>query len=429
MMKNYIGSPKFFPQFNAGMIIVVILSFILGWQLGHKDYSLKWKNFRPYVNVTNQRNLKNTSLDFKLFWETWDLVSSKYIEKAAIDPQKLYYGAISGMVAAVGDPYTVFLPPQSQKATKEQLSGSFDGVGIQLGYNKDKRLVVIAPLKGTPAYNAGVESGDMILKIDDKDAANLALPEAVNSIRGLKGSIVELTLLGEDDSKPRQIKITRDTIVIKSVEYEPKNTKSNKKIGYIRLSSFNEKTKSEWNEVVGQAMKDDVKGVAIDVRNNPGGFLEAAVYVSSEFLEGGDVAIQENAQGERQSYKVVRVGKMLQMPLVVLINKGSASASEIFAGAIMDRKRGDVIGESSFGKGTIQSAEDLAENTGIHITTAKWLTPNGNSVHGVGISPDIKVESVDVTTKGTPALPNSNGSTDKQDPQLEEALEVLDQKV
>lgn len=430
MTRNYIKFFKNFSQFNLGVVIIVILSFILGWQLGHRDYSLRWKNFRPHVSVTNQRNLKDTSLDFKLFWETWDLVSSKYIEKAAIDPQKLYYGAISGMVAAVGDPYTVFLPPQSQKATKEQLSGSFDGVGIQLGYNKDKRLVVIAPLKGTPAYNAGVKSADMILKIDDKDSANLTLPEAVNAIRGVKGSMVELTLLGEDDSKPKQIKITRDTIIIKSVEYEPKNTRSNKKIGYIRLSSFNEKTKSEWNEVVEAALRDDIKGVVIDVRNNPGGFLEAAVYVSSEFLEGGDVAIQENAQGDRQSYKVVRAGKMLKLPLVVLINKGSASASEIFAGAMMDRKRGDVIGELSFGKGTIQSAEDLPENTGIHITTAKWLTPNGHSVHGIGISPDIKVESVDVTTKDvSTVLPESKGSDDKQDPQLEKALEVLDQKL
>ncbi len=402
-------------KINFGYFVILILVFVLGWQLGHRDYQVKVENYKPVVKITNQEfSTKPKEIDFKLFWDTWDLVSSKYIDKQAIDPQKLYYGAIQGMVAAIGDPYTTFLPPQAQKTTKEQLGGSFEGVGIQLGYNKDKRLVVIAPLKDTPAYRAGVKAGDMILEIDKKDATALSLPEAVSMIRGQKGTNVTLSLLQENDTKPKEIQIVRATIVVKTVEYEVKTTKSGKKIGYIRLSGFGEKTRGEWDEAVSQALASGPQGLIVDVRNNPGGFLDAAIYISSEFLESGKIVLQEDYKGEREEQDVMRLGKMLRMPLVVLINKGSASASEIFAGAMQDRKRATLVGEQSFGKGTIQNAEDLAEGTGIHITTAKWLTPDGRWIHNVGLTPDVSVE------------PAENNDDPKIDPQLDKALEELD---
>lgn len=395
-------------------IVALILVFILGWQLGHKDYQVKWRNYKPEIKVVSQTPPKGVGIDFKLFWETWDLVSKKYIDKGAIDPQKLYFGAIQGMVAAIGDPYTVFLPPEAQKASKEELGGSFQGVGIQLGFNKEKKLVVIAPLKDTPASKAGIKSGDLILKIGERDTTSLTLPEAVNLIRGVKGSAVTLTIFREVDSKPQEVTITRDTIVVKSVEFETKTTPSGKKVGYIRLSRFGEKTKAEWDETVRTALSSEYKVILLDVRNNPGGFLDGAVYVASEFLDGGVVVLQEDARGERQSYKVVRKGKLLNPPLVVLINKGSASASEILAGAIGDRKRGKIVGESSFGKGTIQSAEDLPMGTGIHITTAKWLTPNGNWLHTNGLEPDVKIE---------------NGTDTTDDVQLKKTLDYIDKEL
>lgn len=423
-----------FPS-NGGQILMMILIFVLGWQLGHRDYDIKWDNFKPEITISNQRAAgKNVDVDFKLFWDTWDLVSSKYIDKKAVDPQKLYYGAITGMVAALGDPYTVFLPPEAQKATKEQLSGSFEGVGLQLGYNKEKRLVVIAPLKGTPADRAGVQAGDMILKINEKDASAISLPEAVSLIRGPKGTAVKLALLEDGESSPRDVSLVRDTIVVKTVIYESKDTQeskvtdqksnvetkvtpSGKTIAYIRVSGFGEKTRSEWDAAVSEALSKAPRGVIVDVRNNPGGFLEAAVYIASEFLEKGPVVLQEDANGRRDELDVVRVGKMLKTPVVVLINKGSASASEILAGAVQDQKRGTLVGETSFGKGTIQSAEDLAEGTGIHITTAKWLTPNGNWVHEKGLTPDVVVE---IKTE------KAGDKTDElQDLQLETALEIL----
>lgn len=402
-------------NFNARFLVVVLLVFVLGWQLGHRDYTFKWNNYQPQISISNQLPPdKNVNLDFKLFWETWELVSRKYIDKKAIDPQKLYYGAISGMVAALGDPYTVFLPPEAQKSSKEQLNGSFEGVGIQLGYNKEKRLVVIAPLKDTPAEKAGVRAGDLIVKINSQDAAFLSLPEAVSLIRGPRGSTVSLALLRESENKPREFQIIRDTIIVKTVDFELKATKSGKKVAYLRVSGFGEKTRQEWDEAVSEALASAPLGVVVDVRNNPGGFLDASVYVASEFLDGGKVVLQEDAQGDRQEQSTIRVGKMLKLPLVVLINQGSASASEIFAGAMQDRKRGKLVGEQSFGKGTIQSAEDLPSGTGIHITTAKWLTPGGFWVHEKGLTPDVKVE---ITEE----------KIDKpKDTQLEKALELLD---
>ncbi|MDO8498762.1 MAG: S41 family peptidase [bacterium] len=420
------GFFAFLSQLNAGVIVISLLMFALGWQLGHRDFVLQWKNYKPQVTVSNQSpSQKDANIDFKLFWQTWDLLSQKYIDKKALDPQKLYYGAIAGMVAAVGDPYTVFLPPEAQKTTKEQLGGAFEGVGIQLGYNKDKRLVVVAPLKGTPAEKVGVRAGDIILEINGKDSSGLSLPEAVVKIRGPKGSTVKLSLLSDGDVKPHEVQLTRDTIVVKTVEYEAKTTKSGKKIAYIRLSSFGEKTKEEWDEAVSKALADAPQGVIVDERNNPGGYLEDSVYVASEFLSGGDIVLQEDSQGNRQSQGVMRVGKMLKLPLAVLINKGSASASEILAGAIQDRKRGTLIGEQSFGKGTIQTTEDLPQGTGIHITTAKWLTPNAHWVHGVGLTPDVKVELTEEQIKELSTV-NGTGQETKIDPQLEKALEVLD---
>jgi len=406
---------SFLRKLNAFTVLVAILTFVLGWQLGHKDVDLKWQNYHPSVSVENKTPPENINIDFKLFWDTWDLLTRRYLEKKEIDPQKLFYGAISGMVAAVGDPYTVFLPPEQQKSSKEELEGSFDGVGIQLGFDKDKRLVVIAPLDGTPAQKAGISAGDLILKIGSKSTFSMNLPEAVNLIRGPKGSEVTLTILTKGSQEPKEVKLTRETIVVKSVNLTIKQTTSGKDIAVIKLSRFGERTESEWTEVVSDLLAKSPDAIILDVRNNPGGFLDGAVFIASEFLDGGDVVLQENNQKQRFPYKVNREGKLLKLPLVVLINKGSASASEIVAGALQDRKRAKLVGEKSFGKGTIQEAEDLPGGVGIHITTARWLTPNGRWVNEIeGLDPDIKVE-----------MPKSTDGATLEDPQMDKALEIL----
>lgn len=395
---------------NLGVVLVTVLTFVLGWQMGHRDLQLAWENYHPKINLIDQTPPPKKDIDFKLFWQTWDLLSREYVDKNALDPKKMYYGAISGMVSSLGDPYTVFLPPEAQKNTKEELGGSFEGVGIQLGYNKEKHLVVIAPLKGTPAEKAGIKPGDLILKIDDKETTSITLPEAVNLIRGPKNSKVTLEIFHEGSKKPLDVTLTRDTIVVKSSEFIPKSTSSGKKVAIIKLSRFGEKTKEEWEESVQSTLELDPEAVILDLRNNPGGFLEGSIYIASEFIESGDIVIQEGSGGRKTNYKVSRKGKLTEVPLIVLINKGSASASEIVAGAIQDYKRGKLVGEASFGKGTIQDAEELPENTGLHVTTAKWLTPSGRWVHNIGLTPDVVVE---------------QGEDPKDDLQLEKALEMI----
>lgn len=400
-------------KINVFFILVVMLSFILGWQLGHRDLELKWQKYSPSITITDREPPENVNVDFKLFWDTWDLVSKQYLDKKTIDPQKLYYGAISGMVASIGDPYTVFLPPDQQKNTKEELNGSFEGVGIELGFNKDKRLVVVSPLDGTPAFKAGVKPQDIIVKIGNKTTLGMSREEAVKLIRGPKGTDIALTILREGEEEVKEFNIIRDMIVIKSATAEIKEISNGKKIGVLKLSRFGDRTNEEWNESVSKVLAEGVSGIVLDLRNNPGGYLDGAVFISSEFLDGGEVVLQENSQGQRVSYKVNRMGKLLKQPMVVLVNKGSASASEIVSGALQDRKRAKLIGEKSFGKGTIQDAQELQGGSGIHITIAKWLTPNGRWVNEIGgLEPDIKVE-----------IPAETDPDTKSDPQLERALE------
>lgn len=416
-MKNFPKAVKNFPKFiNLRLVLIIILVFLLGWQLGHRDVQFKWANYKPTISIVNKEPPKNIDIDFRLFWQTWDLVSREYIDKKSIDPNKLFYGAISGMVSAVGDPYTVFLPPDQQKSTKEELEGSFDGVGIQLGFDKDKRLVVVAPLKGTPAEKVGIKPQDLIVKIGDKDTTGMSLPEAVKLIRGPKGSQIKLTIYRSGDSDTKEYTLTRETIVVKSVEASYKNTQSNKKIAIIKLSRFGERTKDEWTESVNAVLSANPEGLVLDLRNNPGGFLEAAVFIVSEFIEGGDAVLQEDNEGKRVSYKVNRNGKLTKIPMVVLINKGSASASEIVAGALQDRKRAKLVGEKSFGKGTIQEAQDLPNQTGIHITVSKWLTPNGRWVNATeGLDVDVKIE-----------VSKEEQEDASKDPQMNKALELLE---
>lgn len=410
---------NFIKKLNGISLIIALLTFVLGWQLGMRNFQVKVSDFRPQVTFENETAPVNKDVDFKLFWQVWDLVSSEYVDKKAIDPQKMFYGAVAGMVASLGDPYTVFLPPEQQKSTREELNGAFEGVGIQLGYDKEKRLAVIAPVKDTPADRAGIKAGDLILKIDNREAFNLSLPEAVNLIRGKKGTVVALEIYQEGDVKSQTFDLKRDTIIVNSVEFEEKTSPKGKKIALIKLGRFGERTFTEWNKAVSDSLASAPEAVVLDLRNNPGGLLDGAVFIGSEFIKSGDIVLQENAKGERIPYKVNREGKLLNLPLIVLINKGSASASEIVAGAVQDLKRGKLLGETSFGKGTIQESQDLPEKTGIHVTTAKWLTPSGNWVHQKGLTPDIVVKLTEEQLKVQ--------TDDKtKDFQLEKALEEVD---
>lgn len=343
----------------------------------------------------------------------------------------MVWGAITGMVASAGDPYTAFLPPKENKEFKEDLGGEFEGIGAQLGM-KESRVMVIAPLQGTPAQKAGIRAGDYILKVNDEDTAGWTIPQAVTKIRGPRGTTVTLSILHDNAQKPIDIAIVRDTILVPSVETWVKKigdiveisgidtTKTfdqTKKVAYLRLSRFGDHTNEDWEKAVGEILtvqknNGTLAGLVFDLRNNPGGYLEGSVFIASEFVGKGTIVSQVNSDGTKQTYEVDRRGKLLTIPMVVLVNKGSASAAEIVAGALRDYKRATIVGETTFGKGSVQTPFDLSQGAGLHITTGKWLLPKGDSISKVGVKPDVEVKFED-------SLEAS------QDAQLAKAVELL----
>lgn len=395
---------NFFIQF----FFVAIVFFVLGFSLGQKNLAIKRHGFIPQITVVNQQSVANQQLDFSLFWKVLETLPQKYLDKSAIDSQRILYGAISGMVRSLGDPYTVFLDPKQNEAIKSELAGSFEGVGIQIGYDKEKRLVVIAPLSGTPAARAEIRARDLILKINDKVTFDMTLPEAVDLIRGPAGTRVRLVLQHQGDDKTYEREIERAKIDVKSVELSFKDNN----IAYVKVTRFGEKTDSEWDNAVSEIEKKKARGIIVDMRNNPGGLLASAIHLSADFISG-TVVKQQFSDSSVQSLSADHSGKLLRTPLVALVNGGSASASEIFAGAIQDNGRGKVVGEKTFGKGTVQDVVDYAGGSGLHVTIAKWLTPKGKSINGDGITPDVIIEEPE------------NRQPDERDPQLEKALELL----
>lgn len=376
------------------VLSLMLLSGLVGFRIGNK-------NLQP----VSFEKIEKSEIDLGLFWQVWDKLGESYLIKENLKPQEMVWGAIKGMTSSLGDPYTVFLPPEDNQSTKEELNGAFEGVGIELGF-KDKTLAVVAPLAGMPAEAAGIKAGDYILHIKDElkgvdvDTIDMSLPEAVKFIRGKKGTEVALTVLHEGETETKVIKVKRDTIVIKSVALEWQG--ENKDVAWLKLSRFGDRTQTEWDEAVSEILKHkQLKGIILDLRNNPGGYLKGSVALASEFLKTGQIVVkQESAKGETETYSVTKAGKLLTQPLVVLVNKGSASSSEILAGALRDNQRAKIIGEKSFGKGTIQEALDVAEGAGLHVTTAKWLLPSGQWVNETkGITPEIEVQDNKETVK------------------------------
>src|SRR3989344_172572 len=409
------------------IIFVILIAFFIGYYFGINKVSFDWKNYKPNVSIVNKEPPASIStVDFSLFWTVWQKLQNSYYDKKVIDPQKLLNGAITGMVQSLGDPYTVFLPPTQNADFKEGMAGQFQGIGAELGV-KEKQIIVVAPLDGMPAQKMGVKSEDAVLKVDGKPTEGWTLAQAVEKIRGPKGTSVVLTVLHKDEQKPVDLKITRDTITVKSVVGWVKKVKDierikkdklsrDQEIIYIRLSQFGDNTNQEWLTIVNKLSLDtsknkNVKGLILDLRNNPGGYLTDATFIASEFIKSGTVVIQDRGNNNRNVFSISRKGLFLDIPLIVLINKGSASASEIVAGALRDHNRAKLIGDTSFGKGTIQQAEDLGNGAGLHVTIAKWLTPNETWVHGKGLTPDISV-SVDAKDQ-------------TRDSQLEKAVEEL----
>jgi len=420
------SSPHKFRSFFLSVAILLLVGGI-GYKIGQKSQPGIPVLLKPVTNVTQPSNQQ--FVDFALFWDVWGRLQKYYIDAPSIDTQKMIWGAISGAVNSLEDPYTVFLPPKENKEFKEDLGGSFEGIGAQLGI-KDGRIIVIAPLKGTPAERAGLKPFDWILKVDGEETLNWTITQAVTKIRGPKGTSVKLTILHEKTEKPEEIEIMRDGILVPSVEYwiKPINTITEisgstssaklrtETVAYLKLSRFGDRTNEEWLKAVVDIAASwktkNVKGLVFDLRNNPGGYLDGSVFIASEFLKSGLIVTQTNSDGSKQEYQVDRKGQLFDIPLVVLINKGSASASEIVAGALRDYSRGTIIGETSFGKGSVQTPQELNGGASVHITTGKWLLPKGDWINKRGITPQVEV--------------TMNGGTEAtSDAQLAKAIELL----
>jgi len=348
-------------------------------------------------------------IDFSLFWEAWKVLQEKFVDKEKFDVQKMIYGAISGMVKSLGDSYTVFFTPEETKRFEEDVKGVFEGVGMEIGIRKGQ-LQVIAPIEGTPAQRAEIRAGDKIMKINDIETSDLTIDEAVNLIRGPKGSQVTLTIFREGWEKTKEIKLVREIIEVPSLKWELKDSN----IAYLKIYQFSEKASLDFRKAAIEILESPAQKIILDLRNNPGGYLEVAQDITGWFLEKGQIVVIEDfGNGEKKEYRSEGPGKFLDYKIVVLINEGSASGSEILAGALRDNRGILLIGEKSFGKGSVQELEKLREGSSLKITIAKWLTPKGNLITDIGLEPDIKVEMTEEDYE------------EGRDPQLDKAIEVI----
>jgi carboxyl-terminal processing protease len=349
-------------------------------------------------------------IDFSLFWEAYHKLQERFADKEKFDIQEMIYGAISGMVKSLEDPYTAFLNPEDTKRFIEDVKGTFEGVGMEIGQKKGQ-LQVIAPLEGTPAQKAGLRAGDKIIKIDDTFTLDITLDEAVNLIRGPKGTEVTLSIFREEWGQTKEIKIVRGVIEIPSLKWEI----IDENIAYLKLYHFSEKASFDFREAAIEILTSPFKKIILDLRNNPGGYLEVAQDISGWFLERGQtVVIEDFGAGEEQKvYKAQGNASLAEYPIVILINQGSASGSEILAGALRDNRGIKLIGEKSFGKGSVQELERLKGGSSLKITVAKWLTPKGELITDVGLEPDIKIEMTDEDYE------------EGRDPQLDKAIEII----
>ena len=364
--------------------------------------------------------------EFEVFWQVWNLAHRHFIDQEALDTTRLTYGAINGLIQALGDEgHTRFLTPEEVARQRTDISGSFFGIGARVGI-EDGLPVIVSPFDGSPAEEAGVKAGDIIIEVDGQDVTGMSLSETVDLIRGERGTPVTLTIFRPDISESLEITITRDEIKIPAASWA---MIPGTDVAVIRLSQFSANLDDNVKEAVQQANEAGAAAFILDVRNNPGGLLDQAIQVTSEFLSSGNVLLQEDANGNRDGFEVRPDGVATDIPIVVLINEGSASSSEIFAGAIQDHERGVVIGETTFGTGTVLRNFELDDGSALLLGTSQWLTPDGRLIRKQGIEPDVTVDlPVGANLIAPMELEEMTVAEllESEDLQLLKALEVLD---
>lgn len=405
---SYLNSqPSQAPKF-IGLSLLLAFVFALGWNTGISHTNQVSSNGSGTVVDPNGNS---QTIDMQLFWDTWDLINARYVEPQKLDYKEMVFGAIHGMVAAIQDPYTGFMTPKENKEFQDSLDGTLEGIGAELTL-REGLLTVVSPLKDSPAQKAGLQPEDIIYKINDEVATDFALEQAVLRIRGPRGTSVKLTIIREGVDEPFDVNIIRNTINVESVELTLKDY-----IAVLELNQFGNHTLDEFNRAINEIMKSGAKGLVLDLRFNGGGFLDGAIDVASEFIRNGMlVTVKKRNPAENEVIFTNGKARLENIPMVVLINRGSASASEIVAGALQDHKRATVVGETSFGKGTVQEVIGLIGGASLRVTVAKWFTPADRDIDQVGIVPDVVIER-------TPEDFAKN-----RDPQMDKAIEILKEK-
>ncbi len=373
-----------------GSVVLVCAVFALGAYVGYAH--------RPFITritgVSDKEAPDTITADFEPFWKVWNIIDQKYPGASKVTAQARVYGAIQGLVSSLGDPYSVYFPPRDSKDFQDTVNGSFEGIGMEVGI-KDKVLTVIAPLKNTPAESAGIKAGDKIIKIDGKTTNDMTIDDAVSLIRGPKGTQVKLTIYHEGSDAPTDIAVTRATIDIPTIDSKLRPDG----VYVISLYNFSRDSAPLMEQALRQFKASGAHDLVIDLRGNPGGYLDAAVDMASFFLPEGDTVVTEDF-GTNGSPRVYRskgydLLDMKNTKVAVLVDKGSASASEILSGALEQHNVAPLIGETTYGKGSVQELLPVTDDTTLKITVAKWLTPNGTSISEHGLKPDIPVTVTD----------------------------------
>jgi len=389
--------------------ILMIISFCLGIFVSQQQFFASILNPANFSSISIEQNWPNIFQD-SLVRQVWQIIQQTYLRRDKIDIKKMYYGALSGFVAGLEDPYSIFLDPDLTEEFEISIQGTFEGIGAEIGI-KDGRLTIIAPLAGSPAEAAGLKSGDKVYAIDGIDTTGMVLTRAVKLIRGPKGTTVKLLIL-RDKQEPMEIAIVRDKIVIQSVE--SKMLKNN--ILYLSIRSFNGDTEELFDKILKSTNLSALKGIILDLRNNPGGRLDVAVNITGKWLDH-QVAVREKFSDQKiVDYQTKQKAILANIPTVVLVNQGTASGAEILAGALQDYQLATIIGEETFGKGSVQSFIKLPGGASLKLTVAEWLTPKNRVINEQGIVPDIIVKMTEQDYQ------------QNKDPQLEKAKAFLQNK-
>ncbi|MDO8466768.1 MAG: S41 family peptidase [bacterium] len=398
--------PKFAFQSAVAVLLAISVvggSFYVGYRSGQQDPRV--------VTVKGITNVDDADIkvDFGVFWQVWEKLKEQHIDGGTVKDKDLVYGAVHGLTASLKDPHTVFFPPADAKKFEEDVSGHFGGIGAEIG-TRDEQLVIIAPIKDSPAERAGLLPKDKILKVGDVVVAQMDVNEAVKLIRGEIGTKVTLTIMRDGFKAPKDFTITREEIKSPTLDWDVKEGN----ILHIKLYSFNENAPNLFYRAILDGSVRGADGIVLDMRNDPGGFLEVAVNLAGWFFPKGSVVVTEAFRdGNDRVFRANGNAALKDIPVVVLINGGSASASEILAGALRDLKGSILVGEKSFGKGTVQELQTLKDGSSLKITVAKWLLPKGSAIEKVGLIPDVEVKMTEEDFK------NDN------DPQLTKAMEIL----